>query len=114
MTKQEEIREGLAQSLFNSQMYNDQCFGADTRKKVWDKENEHYYAWADNILYDLHSEGVVLKSKRELPCPEYSPVLTMDDGYNLGFERGFKCGVMDTICEYTEAGYVAVEPLIKE
>ncbi len=84
MTKQEEIREGLARRMFDSEMSRDQVFGVATREKAWLEERENYLSRAFNDLHYLHSQGVVIKS------------------YSLGISHPHL------------AAYYAVEPLVKE
>ncbi len=90
MTKQEEIREGI-ESLFKGSMsaiIHDFQFHELTSD--WRKE------FTNRVLKYLHSQGVVIKVDKELPF--------LWDGYTMdGYIR-----------ELIEAGYVAVEPLIKE
>ena len=98
MTKQEAIRERAINDLMIYKSYDRlPC--------------EHI---VDCVSKSFHSQGVVIKVERELPCAEYSPLPTMDEGYNKGHKQGFKCGVMDELDIILKAGYVAVEPLIKE
>lgn len=92
MTKQEEIREGIARECLKSLklvmgfgMYN---FGH--WESLTEKEKQSYFYMADQILSYLHSQGIVIKTDRELPA----------DG------RGS--------LEDWEYEYVAVVPLIKE
>lgn len=65
-TKQEEIREGIARRMFESEMNRDQVFGADTRRKAWRREKAEYLARAYNDLHWLHSQGVLIKAR----CPD--------------------------------------------
>jgi len=90
MSKQERIREGVAQSLGRS---NGQ----------WGDEFQHNY-WliqADLALDYLHSQGVVIKVDREFPkmtffCPTCKKTVT------------------NTMCNVIDGGYSGVESLIEE
>ena len=86
MTKQEEIREGLRAKLFELGVTNK---GFVIRQ----------------ILEYLHSQGVVLKVDRELPFPMCT-VRMNDPRYQDG-------AMIHAQKLMLEAGYVAVEPLIK-
>jgi len=62
---------------------------------------------ADITLSYLHSQGVVIQIEGELPNPPYIVSrCTRDSDINYGFLQG-----RDAMLN---AGYVAVEPLIKE
>ncbi len=66
------------------------------------------------LLKDLDKADVVIKVDRELPdCPIPRPQGTMDEGYNNGYEKGFKVGVIEMLENTGKAGYVAVIPLIE-
>jgi len=88
MTKQEEIREGIAIILES----------AGASKK-----------WTLNILEFLRSQGVVIKVDRELPDKNANNTWYDDDLGEAG-KIGWELGVEDML----KAGYVAIEPLIKE
>ena len=101
MATKEEIREGIYNII------RDNCQSAS--------------GWVGNkaetmelIMQYLDSQGVVIKVERKLPCPEYSPIPTMDEGYNMGYERGFQCGVMGTLDVVIKSGCGFFEPLIQE
>lgn len=89
MDKQEEIREGMENSI---------------------RDIGYYLGWQEDateaVLKYLHSQGVVIKVDKELPnapvpCPEPIP----NDTY---YYRGYEQAKVDM------AGYVATEPLIEE
>lgn len=88
MTKQQEIREGIARAIggiiFDTGRVMDYC-------------DCHLYA--DMLLSYLHSQGVVLKVERELPVMPTLPTF----GDHL---------IRRTQLDMLKAGYVAVEPLV--
>ena len=86
MTKQEEIREGVYKQI---------------RSDVVGHSRTSYLA--EGIINYLHSQGVVIKVDRELPDNEvWHKVEREFEAYCAGRNDMLK------------AGYVAVEPLIKE
>ena len=93
MTKQEKIRKGIADKFLNYQGTN--------YKHATKLERENALVMADNVVEVLHSQGVVIKVKRELPPSDVDDICTLNE----------------VIWEYRivlrKAGYVAVEPLIK-
>ena len=102
MTKQEEIREGIAFESF----WID-CGAGDRidARVYWDADAKAREEWrhrADLLIAHLNSQGVVIKADRELP--------KLNETY-----KDF--GGNDSIWEEAQqdmlkAGYVAVEPLI--
>jgi len=90
MSKQKEIQKWLAKHFFDSNMNEEQCFGAATRKKVWRREKKRYMAVAYNVLCGLSRRGCVLKVDRELPA--YCQICS----------------------KFNHRGWGAVEPLIEE
>jgi len=102
MTKQEEIREGIAKDIH---------YWHTTGTEDWDRPEswhgpkiENYYEAADTILNNLHSQGCVLKVDRDsVYCN-----IPMDKVPLSG-----KTAYVETK-ELEKAGYVAVEPLIEE
>ena len=105
MTKQEEIREGIARIGLG---------GINPLKNAL--PNEYGYKIADDILSYLHSQGVVIKVKRELPytipvLPKFLKRGIITDDDLLEYARVTE--VLNRM-EYIKAGYVAVEPLIEE
>jgi len=89
MTKREEIREGIKRIV-----------------AVWEESDGNTTRGIDDrILEYLHSQGVVIKVERELKMPEYWAGEWYID------ENGNKQTLEDAV---GDAGYVAVEPLIKE
>ena len=99
MSKQEEIREGVAIKLYGWLHSS----GSPDRhsKKVPEVVRTGYRKRADELLEDLASEGVVLKVDRELP------INTCGDDYDC-YESCHLIAQEDML----KAGYVAVEPLI--
>ena len=97
MTKQDIIREGIA---------NTQMGWAPEASSYAVLPTKEAYQYTDNIIEFLHSQGVVIKVDRELP-DEFA---ISDFGGGLGMESiplFDKNGI-------EEAGYVAVEPLVKD
>lgn len=92
--------------------------------KIRDSAKEQIY----NIIYSYHGpccngseeqckemahsilssipEIAVVNRKVNLPYPQYSPILTMDNSYDRGHELGYKCGVIDTLNEFVNGNYV--------
>ncbi len=95
MNKQEEIREGIAQYNY---YYPD---GKPRIRKNWGllsvEEKKPYLDVARLQVFKLHSQGVVIKVDRELPkCVFHEDQM-----------------LMEVDCPLHNAGYEAVEPLIK-
>ena len=105
MTKQEEIREAIALEFFNLRCGEcgdwGKCF--NTRKFC-----ETLYDRVDSFIFILHSQDVVIKINRELPKNPFPKEFRNKRAY--GRARDWE-NAIDTILE---AGYVAVEPLIRE
>ena len=101
MTKQEEIREGVAEDI------------GKNISPEWRSRNKGYleirvYDVTDTILAHLHSQGVVIKVDRELPKVEFFDPARPD---LIGeYERQYIRGMERMLKE----GYVAVEPLVQE
>jgi len=117
MDIQEEIREWLATLFFPDKQQIEWEWGScedDTAK-------EDSYELADKVISYLHSQGVVLKVDRELPNDEWLANLKnlIDPGSYYYFkewtaiDRGKTVGERQVTSYLAEAGYVAVEPLIK-
>ena len=86
MTKQEEIREGIAIILESA--------GASRE-------------WTLNILEYLHSQGVVIKVERELPSISWN---SDDPLYDIAFCKGMS----ENLGNMLKSGYgTAVEPLVE-
>ena len=93
MTKQEEIREGIAVYLYK-------CFSTWKESSYYDLSELNRQGWlqyADDILSFLHSQGCVLKVDRELPDKNKNNTWYDDDlgeagkiGYDLGVEDALK------------------------
>lgn len=106
-TKQDIIREGIKAILtsdFNvSVVAEGHALDSSDFPKAFDK------AWSnrvDTIFSYLHSQGVVIKVEKELPFPMCT-VRMNDPRYQDG-------AMIHAQKLMLEAGYVAVEPLIKE
>jgi len=88
LTKQEEIRKGI-ETIISDQGY--------------------YFPWgktAQEILAYLHSQGVVIKVEKELPSDKNLYGVAKDNMAAGCYYHGQ--------IDMKEAGYVAVEPIIKE
>ena len=92
MTKQEEIREGIANILM------------DCGDEYW----KHCSMEAELILIYLHSQGVVLKVERELP-----KLKELVGEVSLLEKMGYLSGVREYQDQIRKAGFVAVEPFIE-
>ena len=102
--KQDEIREGVA----NLEIGIGMVIEPDDTRHSFAKDIIGYEN-ADKILSYLHSQGVVIKNIERKPyCShfEYIDFATQ--------ERTFHLAEMENHCPLIKAGYVAVEPLIKE
>ena len=101
MATREEIREGIEQGIrLGICAYQHLGFG----------NPELYSKIAAVIIKRLHSKDVVIKVERELP--EFARILSLDRyaEFNYAYIKGQE---FERDTEY-KAGYVAVEPLIKE
>ncbi len=111
MTKQEEIREGIAKGLAHCDIIE--------WEELTNENKQHYLSEADRIRNYLHSQGVVIKVDRELPNVSKSEFEEW-----CGSHLVKDCGETTTMCEdYCRelaridkagypAGFVAVKPLI--
>ena len=100
MTKQEEIRKGIAKRLY-AEHYS--ISKEDTFETTYKRYQVECLDMADVALSYLHSQGGVMKVDKGLPenvVQEFSPE----------YDNGYHRGEMDML----KAGYVATEPLIKE
>jgi len=95
MTKQEEIRKLV-----------DSCVRAVTNNRSLQTECL-FEAAVDNILQGLDERGVVIKVERKLPT--FPPDSELHP-YGQAYVKGGRAYVQTLV----DAGYVAVEPLIKE
>ena len=108
MTKQEEIREGIAEFLWKRGAKHTRFWPFSALEKV-EKESPYlkgtrqaYLKKVDQLLSYLHSQGVVIKVERELPqCPS-----NRDDTVRLIWEEAQQAML--------NAGFTATEPLIEE
>lgn len=108
MTKQEEIREGMAKKLCL-------CDALDWEQLpesgyANSKDRAYYRRLAASILQDLHSQGCVLKVDRELPKNPFHELELVDDVYIHRSRKIHRAAQQYML----NAGYVAVEPLIEE
>ena len=107
MTKQEEIREGLAVRLHTQERstlrvtYETSPYNCSW-ELLLETQREEYRNTAENVFMGyLHSKGVVFKVDRELPrCGHVGLSVAHGDD--------------NPICPLLEAGFVFVGPLIKE
>ena len=109
MTKQEEVREGIIKNLneFRWELQKPNVLiNTDTLVMLQG-------AFADKILKDESSQGVVLKVERELPKNPY-PELEKGMGRNRHYARVRHHSYTEGQKGMLKAGFVAVEPLIKE
>ncbi len=96
MTKQEKIREGIAEWLWENR-------AGETTVQDWvnswaklpENRKQDFRKDATDFMIYLNSQGIVLKVDRELPECSIIPKTT-------------------GVCPYKKAGYGAVEPLIEE
>lgn len=112
MSKQEEIREGIAKQLYtdwNRYPFKD---GRNNNELMhWSDLPEYskdaYREWVDVYVFQtLHSQGAVRKVERELPENPYHD----RDGSSKSQYITYAYGQGDML----KAGYVAVKPLIEE
>ncbi|KKN62165.1 hypothetical protein LCGC14_0514440 [marine sediment metagenome] len=103
ITKQEEIREGVAIWLYNYEMS-----GKHTSWSLWlDIEEDlkyHYRGCVNELMKKMDKQGVVLKVGRELP--EYVGCVNVSDGFT-------KAIAQEAQQDMLKAGYGAFEPLIE-
>lgn len=103
MTKQEVIREGIARIAHtNGRIWPKIYKTEDPHNCKWEELSEYhqeiYKGGADDILHYLHSQGVVIKVERGMPCVEEdNPFIRLDEQAKIH-----------------DAGFTAWEPLIKE
>jgi len=100
MTKQEEIMRWMAKWLFEDDMDESQCFGLETRRKVWRRERRHYLAKAYNLLYGLDSKGAVLKAEKKVPLVTFTLIgpMTPSEVSKIG-EAYAGCGFFESLIE---------------
>lgn len=116
MTKQEEIREGIAKIVDGALARETLIvldFDAEKVKGLKDwtpARQEAHYALREStitgILSYLHSQGVVIKVEGELPTDKNFYGVAKDNMLAGCYYHGQ--------IDMKEAGYVAVEPIIKE
>ena len=105
MTKQEEIREGVTilieeETTFIEGEYSPLAGPITSDTRELDCEPSYL---ASKILSYLHSQGVVIKVERELP-------IKIAGQENISYCAGYH----DACHQRLKAGYVAVEPLVKD
>jgi hypothetical protein len=111
MTKQEEIREGIALRLYEASV---KWTGLDTYPQwdeTYDAIRDDWRRQADGYLSYLHSQGVVIKTGgiQEIIRGAADPIAYKADNIGISWERSAPCYKL-----FKDAGYVAVEPLISE
>ena len=101
MTKQEEVREGIARFIAE-QLGEDWGMLPDiaTRKHYLIVDKEQYRRKADRLIIFLHDEGVAIKVDRELP-----------DTFSSTYEEAESKRA--TQQDMLKAGYSAWKPLIE-
>ena len=97
MTKQQEIREGIVSIA--KQWFSNNGFAYQTMPNDRSFEGD--------LLAYLHSQGVVIKAEKELPENNFICNLVTGEKYQ---DAGYRNAQRDML----KAGYVVVEPLIKE
>ena len=102
MTKQEEIREGIAIKLWLELDQILRVFPQRSWKQMPEEIKERYRKAADTVMRYEHLEGVVIKVERELPKREW-----YNDWGGKSGKAGYDLALDDM------AGYGAVEPLIE-
>lgn len=124
MTKQEEIRKGIAIIFHNIERRRlkftepNSPFNIEWGQLSW-AFKEKYKEMADEVRIFEDSQGVVIKVDRELPrnpyfdthSHEYLMKLS-DEDYSI--ELGKKYKYLNAQRDMLKADYVAVEPLIEE
>ena len=115
MTTREEIREGIARNVHINQRIWAKIFKTeDPHNCKWEELSEYhrelYLAGADIIMKQEHSQGVVIKVRRELPD---KIIQEIDDALERWALRPSMAGVYIAKI-LKEAGYEAVEPLMGE
>ena len=119
MSKQEEIREKLAEYMYNT-VCGIECHGAGGWGQTYkddatEEEKNDYRRYANTILSHLHSQGAVLKVDRELPITEKHIEPIYDEHSNGERSSEYWIDVPSWAYEMmVRAGYVAVEPLIED
>ena len=107
MTKQEEIREGVAGIDFCWNLCGERAYECNmqaTCPALLGRGKERSLRKVDHILAYLHSQGVVIKVDRDSAYCRI-PIDKVPLSGN---------GAHVEVSELAKAGYVAVEPLIKE
>ena len=100
-TKQEKIREGMARRAYIWDFMRRESYTLPPFETLTEVEQKPYYVLADELMIGLLSQEVVIKVERELP--EFLP----EHDFFRNTENTTKQKMLN-------AGYAAVEPLIKE
>ena len=104
MPTREEIKVGLARRAYVWDKMRGEALSFEPFDKLSEEEQKAYYVLAELLTIGLHSQGVVIKVKRELPEWVKSEYWNARSGNVYAGSQQ----------EMLNAGYVAVEPLIKE
>ena len=109
MTKQEEIREGVAKQFFIDQRTSyEYIYRYPSWEELGESAKQPFLDKADYILSYLHSQGVVIKVWRGFPrCPNQPAEDGITEHNFVKREAWIGCRE-----QLLKAGFVAVEPLI--
>jgi len=109
MSKQEEIREGIAKRHCEGCLPEEQC----SEKRVGKKCPE-YYETADEELGWLHSQGVVIKVERELPLNPFANQLINKDEQTAYYywNQSLSASYLEGQEDMLKTGYVATKSLL--
>ena len=102
MTKQEEIREGIAHDCRCGNCQNGYIMFQGKRSRKCYQCYKGYKLDVNAILSYLHSQDVVIKVDRALPRWELEGIGSLTEN------------AIYRVAQKDMAGYVAVEPLVKE
>ncbi len=103
MAKQEEIREGMAiLSYVRDTQPDEVILSWEQVVKRYPDIAKFHFNFADKVLKQEHSQGVVIKVRGELPSTSENP--WSGDRYVEGYEA----------CQKDMASYTLTEALIKE
>ena len=112
-TKQEEIREGIAEKIYKEAPGWRGGYEYVSFKFAPEVVREQYLRKADEWIVWFDSQGVVIKVERELPAIRFSrAAVKVYDRNNKPISHAD--AAIYTQQDMIGAGYVATEPLIKE
>ncbi len=110
MTKQEEIREGIAEELAKIP----KGYIGITDPEWHERRLVKARVQARAVIDYLHSQGVVIKIEKELPLPKWEEVESTALGVDFDTWAKMIAMLGATLERLTKAGYVGTEPLIGE